>query len=132
MSTHFVVRCGDNHVTPLTTALSRLLTGKASAFFLPRLTFAKLTTDQLKKYFAMHLAYVRSLKMISLSPGITELDAARVERMPDGTTIERSTREWALQLLLPDAVTSAHCDVVNGGPDRQIYLLVPQPHHAAM
>ena len=67
--------------------------------------------------------------MIQLSPGITELDVTRVEQMPNGTTMERSTRDWALQLTLSDEVTSARCDTVNGGPDRQLYILVPRPHY---
>ena len=70
--------------------------------------------------------------MIQISPGITELDAVRTEHMSNGTTIERSTRDWALNLLLADGVTSARCDIVNGSPDRQIHLLVPRPHYDSM
>lgn len=86
-----VVECGENHVAPLTSALlSALLNGKFSAFFLPRLTFSKLTTDQIKTYFDMHQAYVRSLRTIALSPAILNLDCLRQEYFPDGTIIERT------------------------------------------
>ena len=123
---HLVIRCGKNHVSSLSTALGRILTGKASAFFLSRLAFEKLTNDQIKKYFNMHQTYVRSLKLIQISPSVNELDTPRVEQMEDGTTLERTTREWAMQLTLSDGQTSARCDIVNGSPDQLVYLLSTQ------
>lgn len=72
----------------------------------------------------MHQSYVRSLKMI-----ITHLDIARVEQMPDGSTLERSTRDWAMQHTLADGITNAQCDIVNGSSDHNAYLLVPTPHY---
>ena len=45
---HLVVKCGENHVSTLTSALSAILTGKSTAFFLPRLAFAKISNDKLK------------------------------------------------------------------------------------
>ena len=125
---HLVVECGKNHLTPLTAALGLHLTGKASALFLPRLALSKLTNEQIQKYFAMHQSYIRSLRPIKISPGITQLDKEFMETMDDGSTLERTTREWATSLFLADGVTSARCDVVNGSPDQQLYLLVPQPY----
>ena len=122
---HLVVQCGENHVTPLCQALSTFLTGRQTAgVFLPRYTFAKMNPDEIKRHFIMHEKYIKSLHQVSLSPLVTALDKIRVEYRADGTTIERTTREWALSLTLPDG-TSAQCDVGTGGSDKNTYLLIP-------
>ena len=126
---HLAVQCGENHVHTLTSALSAYLTGKGTAFFLPRLAFAKLTQTQIQKYFDMHKTYIRSLRPIQLSPAIFNLDAPQEEQAPNGTIIQRTTREWATSLKLADG-SLARCDVTNGSPDRQTYLLVPS-HNVA-
>jgi hypothetical protein len=126
---HLVVECGENHVAPLTSALSSLLTGKFSAFFLPRLTFSKLSTDKIKKYFDMHQSYIRSLRAIQMSPAISNLDILRQEHFPDGTIVERSARAWATSLTLADGVTPLRCDVSNGSTDKQTNLLIPRQHY---
>ena len=122
---HLVVQCGENHVTTLCQAMSTLLTGRQTAgVFLPRYTFATMTRDEIKRHFLMHEKYIKSLHQISLSPLVTALDKIRVEYSADGTTIERTTREWALSLTLPDG-TPAQCDVGTGGSDKNTYLLIP-------
>ena len=126
---HLAVQCGENHVRTLTSALSAYLTGKGTAFFLPRLAFAKLTQIQIQKYFDMHKTYIRSLRPIQLSPAIFNLDAPQEEHAPDGTITQRTTREWATSLKLADG-SLARCDVTNGSPDRQTYLLIPS-HNVA-
>ena len=76
----------------------------------------------------MHQTYVRSLCPIPLSPAITSLDLPRrVETMPNGEVIERTTREWATSLNLLDG-SPARCDVVNGTQVNQTFLLVPSQH----
>lgn len=127
---HLAVQCGENHVRTLTSVLSAYLTGRGTAFFLSRLAFAKLTNDQIRKYFDMHLSYISSLRSIKLSPGISNLDVARRESHPDGTYTERTPREWATTLTLADGHTPARCDVTNGSSDFQTYLLVPTEHYA--
>jgi hypothetical protein len=52
--------------------------------------------------------------------------------MADGSTIERTTREWAMQLTLADRVTNARCNIVNGSKNQIVYLLAPQPHFNEM
>jgi hypothetical protein len=54
------------------------------------------------------------------------LDQRRVEYFADGTTQERSTREWAASLTDSDGTTPALCDTVNGTSDRQAYLVAPR------
>ena len=57
---------------------------------------------------------------------IMHLDQPRLEYFSDGTTQERSTREWVESLTLPDGITPSLCDVVNGTSDRQAYLVAPR------
>lgn len=59
---------------------------------------------------------------------INNLDSLRTEHFPDGTTIERSIRDWAATIRSLDGMESAHCDVVNGGYDqeRSYLLMAPQ------
>ena len=40
---HLAIQCGENHVIPLTKALSSILTGKGSAAFIPRVVLESLT-----------------------------------------------------------------------------------------
>ena len=125
---HLVVQCGENHVTPLTAALSSILSGKGTAFFLPRLAFdTTISQAQVKKYFEMHQIYVRSLRPIPISPSITKIDDLRIEQFEDGTTTERTPQAWATSLRLSNG-QPARCDLVNGSPCHQVLLLVPVQH----
>ena len=124
---HLVVQCGENHVAPLTKAISALLTGTGGAIFLPRLVLGNLTKDQISKYFTAHGNYVKSLRPISLAPRITNLDTIRDEYWDNGEVLQRSTREWATSLILCNG-SSARCDIVNGGKDQVATLLVPSHH----
>ena len=90
---HHLAVCGESHVSTLTSALSAYLTGKGTAFFLPRIAFAKLTQTQIQKCFDMHKTYIRSLRPIQLSPSIFNLDAPQEEHAPDGTVTQRTTRD---------------------------------------
>jgi hypothetical protein len=122
---HLAVYCGETQVSEVCQEMSALLTGKHTAIFLPRYAFAKMSTDQIDNHFQMHEKYIRSLHQVSLAPLVTTLDLQRVEYFPNGTTIERTTREWALSLTLSDG-THAQCDLVNGTKDKLIaYLMVP-------
>lgn len=103
--------------------------GKSSALFLPRLGFSKLSTDQIHKYFDMHQTYIRSLRPFQILPAITNLDIVRQEFFPDGTIIERTTREWTTSLTLENGATIRGA-AVNGSSDQHIYLLVPRQHYA--
>ena len=58
---------------------------------------------------------------------LSNLDLPRKEHNSDGTSIERTTREWARNIVPSDG-TYAHFDVVNGGTDQKCYLRFP-PHH---
>ena len=129
---HLVVQCGENHVSPLSKALSELLTGHNSSLYLPRLALAKLTADQISSYFEMQDTYSKSLKSLSLSPMLTNLDKPRKEHFADGTVVERSTREWAADIFSACSDISARCEVVNGGYDQKAYLLVPEKHFSTV
>jgi hypothetical protein len=56
---------------------------------------------------------------------LSNLDRVRKEHNPDGTVIERTTREWARSIKNNDGNTYAQRDVVNGGEDQRCYLLFP-------
>ena len=122
---HLRIQCGEKHVTPLCQALLPVLTGQGSAMFIPRYALGTMTEEKIKGHFSFHETWARSLKAIPMSPHINHLDQKRIEYNDDGTTTERSTREWASTLLAPDSSSPALCDVVNGPPDHKAYLLVP-------
>ena len=122
---HLAVQCGENHVTPVCQALVKCLTGQTTAIFLPRYALATVSQDQLRNHFVCHEKYLRALKQLPLFPHISNLDLIRTEYNSDGSTTLRSTREWALALKVDDGKTHAKCDIVNGGKNRQPYLLIP-------
>ena len=122
---HLAVQCGEKHVTPVSQALSKILSGKSgAAVFLPRYVFSELTDQQIEHQFESHYKWSRSLKLIALTPLVFHLDQKRIEYDVDGTTIERSTREWVATLTNSDG-TPALCDVVNGTPNKKAFLLAP-------
>ena len=122
---HLAIQCGENHVATLSKSLSMILNGPGGAVFLPRLVLGSLQSDQIRQYFDTHDKYLKSLRSITMSPLVTNLDTIRKELFPNGESVERSTREWATQLKLPSG-DSAMCDIVNGGKDRITRMLVPQ------
>ncbi len=126
--THLVVQCGENHVSPLSKALSEILTGHNSSLYLPRLALSQLSSAQISSYFEMQDKYSKSLKSLALLPTLTNLDRPRKEYGEDGTFVERSTREWAESLITDRADVSARCEVVNGGFNQKAYLLLPAQH----
>ena len=121
---HLVVECGENDVTSLCQVLSTLLSGTQTSVFLPRYAFAKMSNEQIKGHFEMHEKYIKSLHQFSLAPRVSSLDRLRVEYKSDGQTVERSTREWAYSLTLPDG-SHAQCDIDNGGKNKIAFLLIP-------
>lgn len=123
---HLAIQCGENHIAPLTKNLLTLLNGPGGALFLPCVVLGNLQSDQIKQYFTTHDNYVKSLRSITLSPMVTNLDTIRKEYLPNGETVESSTREWATQLILTSSGENARCDIVNGGTDRTTSLLVPR------
>ncbi|KAI2497763.1 hypothetical protein MHU86_16758 [Fragilaria crotonensis] len=122
---HLVVQCGEKHVHPLSQALLTVLTGYRSPVYIPRFAFADMTSEQATKLFTTHDDYIKSLRSISLFPMLTNLDTLRTEHFPDGNTLTRSTRKWALGIMSLDGTESAKCDVVNGGIDQKAYLIFP-------
>ncbi|KAI2511556.1 hypothetical protein MHU86_2810 [Fragilaria crotonensis] len=125
---HLVVQCGENHVSPLSQALSALLTGCNSPLYLSRLALANLQPSQISRYFEMQDIYSKSLKSFPLFPTLSNLDRIRNEFFEDGTVMERSTRDWASTIFSDKTDAGARCEVVNGGFDQKAYILVPPPH----
>ena len=126
---HLVVQCGEKHITPLCKGLLSILYGIGSALLLPRYVFSTMSQDQIKRHFKVHKSWSHSLKPFPLTPRISHLDQQRIEYLDDGGIIKCSTQEWAMSLALANG-TSAHCDVVNGGSDRQATLVRPQTYFA--
>ena len=121
---HLAIQCGERHVTPLSHAMSNILTGQGSALFIPRYAMSAMTDEQVTQHFVFHEKWAKSLKPIPLKPYITHLDQIRTEYFDNGGTIERSTRNWASTLRLPDG-TPALSDVTNGSKERHATLLIP-------
>jgi hypothetical protein len=121
---YLVVQCGELNVTLVSQALLEIMTGNGIALFLPRYAFSVLTDDQVRSQFLAHEKWARSLTALNLAPHVFHLDQKRTEHNKDGTTIERSTREWAATLTLSDG-SPALCDVVNGTSEKKAYLLAP-------
>jgi hypothetical protein len=82
-------------------------------------------TEEVTAMFQTHDAYVKALNWLPLSPLLSNLDKPRLEHHPDGSTVERTTREWARNIKTLDGKNFARCDVVNGGSDQLAYLLFP-------
>ena len=122
---HLAVQCGEKHVTPVSQALSKVLSGKGKAVFFPRYVFSAMTDKQIEHQFSSHHKWARSLKPLQLAPMVFHLYQKRIEYCADGTIIERSTREWVSTLSTADG-TPALCDVVNGTPNKKALLLTPE------
>ena len=122
---HLVIQCGEKHVHPLCEALMSVLTGNNSPIFIPRSALLQMPTEEVSGLFQTHDTYVKSLQWLPLSPLLSNLDKPRIEHYPDGSTVERTTREWARNIKLLDGKEFAKCDVVNGGTDQLSYLLFP-------
>ena len=127
---HLAIQCGKNHVHPLCQSLLTILDGSGAGVFIPRFAFSSMSPEKATELFSKHDTYVKSLRYLMLSPMINNLDTLRVEHFPDGSMVERSTRDWAATILTSDGTGPAHCDVVNGGYDQQSYLLMAPQHEA--
>jgi hypothetical protein len=126
---HLAVQCGDKHVHSLSEALASILTGDGSALYIPRFVFSRMSDAEANTLFQTHDTHVKSLRWLSLSPLLSNLDRPRKEYQPDGSVIERTTREWARSIKNTEGNALAQCDVVNGGLDQLPYLLFT-PQHA--
>ena len=125
---HLVVQCGKNHVHSLSQTLLSALDGSGAGVYIPRFAFAKMTTKEAMTLFEKHDSYIKSLRYIQLSPLINNLDTVRTEFFPDGTQMERTTRDWAASIVSATGTESAHVDVVNGGYDQKSFLLMAPQH----
>ena len=123
---HLVIQRGENHITPVNQALSQFLTGQNTAVYIPRFALVNMPPDKIKSHFAMHSKYVDSLHQYPLALFVSSIDKIRTEYYADGSTIDRSTREWALSLTLSDGITHAQCDVEYGKGSKNPFLLVPK------
>jgi uncharacterized protein (DUF2236 family) len=86
--------------------------------FIPRYALGAMTDEQIRNHFQFHKKWARSLQAIPpMPPHVNHLDQKRIEYNEDGTTTERSTREWMSMIMAPDLSSPALCDVVNGPPD---------------
>ncbi|KAI2507667.1 hypothetical protein MHU86_6760 [Fragilaria crotonensis] len=128
---HLAVQCGNKNVHALSEALASILTGESSALYIPRFAFSQMTDSEAHALFQTHDEYVKSLRWLPLSPLLSNLDRPRKEYQPDGSFIERTTREWARSIKDLDGKSSAQCDVVNGGLDQLPYLLFTPPYTEA-
>ena len=128
---HLVVQCGEKHVHTLSEALMSILTGNNSPVFIPRSALIQMPVPEVTELFQTHDNYVKSLQWLPLSPLLSNLDKPRNETYPDGSIIERTTREWARNIKTIDGKEYARCDVVNGGTDQLSYLLFPPQSGAA-
>ena len=104
---HLVVQVGANHVHPVSQALLSVLTGNKSAVYIPRYAFQEMTPDQIKSIFDTHDSYLKTMKFIQLSPVINNIDTVRTETFPDGSTLERTTRDWAKDITSLDGKENA-------------------------
>jgi hypothetical protein len=123
---HLVVRCGENHVGPLTEILSAYLDGTHTAVFLGRLLLSKMGTVELDAIFQTHADYTTNTRLLQLAPTIQNVDLIRTEYSTSGN-IDRNTREWATSLKDTNG-KSIQCDADNGGEKRRAQLLVPAEH----
>ena len=126
---HLAVQCGEKHVHSLSEALASILTGDGSALYIPRFVFSRMSDAEAIALFHTHDTHVKSLRWLSLSPLLSNLDRPRKEYHSDGRVVERTTREWARSIKNIEGNALAQCDVVNGGMDQLPFLLFT-PQHA--
>ena len=124
---HLAVQCGDSHVHSLSESLATILTGDRSALYIPRFVFSQMSDEEASDLFQTHNKHVKSMRWLPLSPLLSNLDRPCKEHNSDGTSIERTTREWARNIKTSDG-TYVQFDVVNGGTDQKCYLLFPPQH----
>ena len=122
---HLAVQCGSSHVHSLSEVLATILTGDRSALYIPRFVFSKMSSEDADDLFQTHDKHVKSLRWLSLSPLLKNLDKPRKEHHAKGEVVVRSTRAWAKNIKALDGSGYANCDVVNGGTDQLAYLLFP-------
>jgi len=120
---HLIVKCGENHVGALTEILSTYLDGTETSVFLGRLLISKMETDEVDAVFQTHADFITSIRCLSLSPVIQNLDRVRTEYRNDGNIL-RTARMWAKTLTDEDG-NSLKCDAENGGDNQRAQLLVP-------
>ena len=123
---HLTIRCGENHVGPLTEILSAYLDGSSTTVFLGRLLLSKMSAEEVDAIFQTHADYLTNTRILSLAPSIKNLDTIRTEHRETGN-INRTTREWATSLK-DDQGNNLQCDAENGGSSRKAQLLVPAEH----
>jgi hypothetical protein len=123
---HLTIRCGENHVGPLTEILSAYLDGSSTTVFLGRLLLSKMSAAEVDAIFQTHADYLTNTRILSLAPTIQNLDIVRTESRETGN-INRTTREWATSLK-DDQGNNLQCDAENGGASRKAQLLVPVEH----
>ncbi|KAI2499330.1 hypothetical protein MHU86_15174 [Fragilaria crotonensis] len=120
---HLIVKCGENHVGALTEILSTYLNGTETSVFLGRLLISKMSTDEVDAIFQTHSDFVTSLRCLSLSPVVQNIDRVRTEYRTEGNIL-RTARLWA-KTLLDEEGNSLRCDAENGGDNQRAHLLVP-------
>jgi hypothetical protein len=120
---HLIVKCGENHVGALTEIPSTYLNGQETSVFLGRLLISKMETEEVDAIFQTHADFVTSIRCLSLSPVVQNLDRVRTEYRKDGNIL-RTARMWAKTLIDNDG-HSLKCDAENGGNNQRAQLLVP-------
>ena len=91
-----------------------------------------MSTERERKVFERRDVYIKALRFIPLSPLNNNLGTTCHKYFPDGTTIERTVRDWAFTVLSTDLSEPAHCNVVNGFFDQKAYLLMAPQHEFAL
>jgi hypothetical protein len=120
---HLTVKCGENHVGALTEILSTYLNGKDTSVFLGRLLISKMDTTEVDAVFQTHADFVTTLRCLSLSPVVQNIDRVRTEYRKEGNIL-RTARLWA-KTLIDENGNSLKCDAENGGDNQRAQLLVP-------
>ena len=122
----------ENHIHPLSQALLSILDGSGAGVYIPQFAFASMSTERERKVFERRDVYIKALRFIPLSPLNNNLGTTCHKYFPDGTTIERTVRDWAFTVLSTDLSEPAHCNVVNGVFDQKAYLLMAPKHEFAL
>jgi hypothetical protein len=82
-----------------------------------------MSTDEVDAIFQTHADFVNSLRCLSLSPVVQNIDRVGTEYCTEGNIL-RTARLWA-KTLLNNEGNSLRCDAENGGDNQRTHLLVP-------
>ena len=121
-----IIRCGTTVATKVAEIFCQTLNGQGDSkeIFIAKLGLgvSKISQETLTSLYGKHHSFVRDSVHLQFKMA-RNIDSIRTEHFDDGTTCERSLRNWARSLTLDDQHQGI--DLVNGASDGLAVLIAP-------